>query len=67
LENELIDIRSIIRIEAMSSYSKLYFTGKKNLVVAKVLSWFEDMLNPLHQTDGFEESFFCSHTPDSSY
>jgi two-component system, LytTR family, response regulator len=55
---EVIDVRSIIRIEAMSSYSKLYFTGEKILVVAKVLSWFEDVLNPLHKADGFEEFFF---------
>ncbi len=39
----------ILRIEAISNYSKLYFTDGKTLVVAKVLHWFEDNL----LTDGF--------------
>lgn len=39
----------ILRIEAISNYSKLYFTDGKTLVVAKVLHWFEDIL----LTDGF--------------
>jgi DNA-binding LytR/AlgR family response regulator len=43
---------------------QIVFHRKKNLVVAKVLSWFEDMLNPLHKADGFEESFFVRiHRP----
>jgi two-component system, LytTR family, response regulator len=43
---EVIDINTIIRIEAISNYSKLYFTDGKTLVVAKVLRWFEDVLSP---------------------
>lgn len=38
---EVLDINTIIRIEAISNYSKLYFTNGKTLVVAKVLHWFE--------------------------
>ena len=41
---EIINFNSIIRIEAASSYSKLYFNNGKTLVVAKVLRWFEKHL-----------------------
>jgi two-component system, LytTR family, response regulator len=41
---EIIDINTIIHIEAISNYSKLYFTNGKTLVVAKVLRWFEEHL-----------------------
>lgn len=40
----VIDISSIIRIEAISNYSKLFFADGKTLVVAKVLKWFEPLL-----------------------
>lgn len=42
---EVIDITNIIRIEAVSSYSKLYFINGKTLVVAKVLHWVEERLS----------------------
>lgn len=46
--NFLIDIKTIERIEASSNYSKIYFSpamcGKKTLVTAKVLKWFEERL-----------------------
>jgi two-component system, LytTR family, response regulator len=38
---EIINSNSIVRIEASSNYSKLFFTNGKTLVVAKVLHWFE--------------------------
>ena len=48
---ELITISNIIRIEAISNYSKLFFAnacaatgGSKTLVVAKVLKWFDELL-----------------------
>ena len=41
---EVIQIPDIIRIEAISNYSKLHFTNGKTLVVAKVLRWFESNL-----------------------
>lgn len=49
---ELITISNIIRIEAISNYSKLFFAnacpasgGSKTLVVAKVLKWFDELLS----------------------
>ncbi len=41
---EAIDIHCIVRIEAISNYSKLFFDNGKTLVVAKVLAWFEERL-----------------------
>lgn len=41
---EVVDIGNIIRIEGINSYSKLYFTNGKTLLVAKVLRWFEALL-----------------------
>ena len=41
---EVIDPTSIIKIEALSNYSRLYFASGKRLVVAKVLYWFEERL-----------------------
>lgn len=40
----IIDTASIIRIQAISNYSKLFFTNGKKLVVAKVLKRFEEEL-----------------------
>lgn len=40
----VIDIGSIIRIQALSNYSKLFFSNGKKLVVAKVLKRFEEEL-----------------------
>ncbi len=34
----------IIRIQAISNYSRIYFSNGKVVVVAKVLHWFEDSL-----------------------
>lgn len=44
-----INMDEIIRVQAISNYSKLYFagdgkSGRKTLVVAKVLRWFEENL-----------------------
>jgi two-component system, LytTR family, response regulator len=41
---EVINVSDIVRIEAISNYSKLYFTNGKTLVVAKGLRWFEQQL-----------------------
>ncbi|MBL7748679.1 MAG: LytTR family transcriptional regulator, partial [Chitinophagaceae bacterium] len=41
---ETIDINTIVRIKAISNYSKLYFENGKTLVLAKVLRWFETAL-----------------------
>lgn len=40
----LIDINTIVRIEASSNYSKIYFSNGKMLLTAKVLKWFEEKL-----------------------
>jgi len=40
----IVDINSIIRVEAINNYSKLYFTNGKQLVVSKVLKKMEAML-----------------------
>ncbi len=39
-----IPAQSIIRIEAMSNYCKIYFSDAYPLTVAKVLHWFEENL-----------------------
>lgn len=39
-----IDAETIIRVEAISNYSKIHFINGKTLVVAKVLRWFEQTL-----------------------
>ena len=41
-----IDVCTIVRVEAISNYSKLFFNNGKTLVAAKVLSWFEERLAP---------------------
>jgi two-component system, LytTR family, response regulator len=41
---EVIDCSTIIRVEAISNYCKLFFANGKTLVVAKVLAWFEEQL-----------------------
>ncbi len=41
---EAIDIHLIVRVEAISNYSKIYFSNGKKMVVAKVLAWFEERL-----------------------
>jgi two-component system, LytTR family, response regulator len=43
---EVINIVTIVRIEAISNYSKLHFDTGKTLVVAKLLRWFEQHLPP---------------------
>jgi two-component system LytT family response regulator len=42
----LVQPENIIRIEASSNYSKIYFSNAKPMTVAKVLHWFEDQLPP---------------------
>jgi two-component system, LytTR family, response regulator len=45
---EFINSNKIIRIAALSNYSKIYFDNGSTLVVAKLLAWFEAQL-PLQQ------------------
>jgi len=41
---QAVDCASVIRIEAISNYCKLFFSNGKTMVVAKVLAWFEEQL-----------------------
>lgn len=41
---QVISVESIIRVQSISNYSKLFFKNGKTLVVAKVLRWFEERL-----------------------
>jgi two-component system, LytTR family, response regulator len=41
---EIISNNTIVRVEAISNYSKLYFSCGRTLVVAKVLKWFDTEL-----------------------
>jgi two-component system LytT family response regulator len=41
---QVIDVHSIVRVQSISNYSKLFFQTGKTLVVAKVLRWFEERL-----------------------
>ena len=60
---KLIDIDTIVRIEAISNYSKLFFSDNKTLVVAKLLHWFEEQLSSLSVKDngGENEDFIRIH------
>ena len=45
---EVVDSSVLVRVEAISNYSKLYFSNGKSLVVAKLLSYFEEELSGVH-------------------
>ena len=42
---ELVDANSIVSVEALSSYSKIFLSNNKTILVCKVLHWFEDNLS----------------------
>lgn len=42
--DKLVFINNIVRVEASSSYSRVYFSNEHPLLVAKVLQWFEGQL-----------------------
>jgi two-component system, LytTR family, response regulator len=59
---EAINIHDIVRIEALSNYSKLFFANNKTLVVAKVLRWFEERLAmPAHSAVLPADTFLRIH------
>jgi DNA-binding LytR/AlgR family response regulator len=43
-EIRCIDVKEIIRVQALSNYSKIYLANGHSIVVAKVLRWFEERL-----------------------
>ena len=41
---ELVNSNKLVRVEAISNYSRLFFSNGRSLVVAKVLAWLEEKL-----------------------
>lgn len=76
--DKVVLIRNIIRVEASSSYSKIYFIDERPLLVAKVLKWFEDhlpneifcrihrthLVNRMYVTEIFDRSSFALSNGD---
>jgi two-component system LytT family response regulator len=59
---QAIDMQNIVRIEAISNYSKLYFSNGETLVIAKVLRLLEAQLSShrfirVHRTHVVNRSF----------
>lgn len=63
---EIIDLKALVRIEAISNYCKLYFANDKTLVVAKILAWFEEQL-PAHNFARVHRSHIINLTHVQSY
>lgn len=64
-----IPVSNIIRIEARSNYSKLFFKNDRPLTIAKVLHWFEDKLEEdffyrIHRTHIVNRQFICAISAD---
>lgn len=62
----LIDTGIIVRVEASSNYSKLYFNDGKMMVTAKLLRWFEEKLEPgsftrLHRSHLINNRYLLLH------
>jgi two-component system, LytTR family, response regulator len=58
-------MQNIIRVEASSNYSKIFFCNERPLIVAKVLHWFEDNLSAdffvrIHKTHLVNRYFVAS-------
>lgn len=47
---QIIDVNTIVRVEANSNYSKIFFTNNKTLVIAKTLQWLQCKLALNHFT-----------------
>lgn len=61
---------NIVRIEAISNYSKLYFDNGTTLTVAKVLQWFEitlpvDLFCRIHRTHIVNKLFISNLSFDN--
>jgi two-component system, LytTR family, response regulator len=66
-----IQVCNIVRIEASSNYSKLFFNNDKPLTVAKVLHWFEDKLEEqffyrIHRTHIVNRQFISTISIDNN-
>jgi two-component system, LytTR family, response regulator len=70
---QIIDVNTIVRIEAMSNYSKLFFTNNKTLVISKTLQWFQCKLaatqfSRVHKTHLVNIHFITSYSnADNAY
>ncbi|MBL7730515.1 MAG: LytTR family transcriptional regulator [Chitinophagaceae bacterium] len=58
----MVDPGVVVRVEAISNYSRIYFSNGKTLVVAKVLRWFEEAVGDkrffrVHRTHLVNSSF----------
>jgi two-component system, LytTR family, response regulator len=67
----IIPVNNIVRIEASSNYSKLFFDNDKPLIVAKVLHWFEDKLEEqffyrIHRTHIVNRQFISTISIDTN-
>lgn len=67
----VIPMNNIVRIEARSNYSKLFFDNEKPLIVAKVLHWFEDKLEEqffyrIHRTHIVNRQFIATVSIDNN-
>lgn len=67
----VIPVSNIVRIEASSNYSKLFFNNDKPLIVAKVLHWFEDKLEEkffyrIHRTHIVNRQFISTISIDNN-
>jgi two-component system, LytTR family, response regulator len=63
---QIVDVNTIVRIEAMSNYSKLFFANSKTLVIAKTLQWFQCKLaatqfSRVHKTHLVNMHFITSY------
>jgi len=72
--NFLIDVNTIVHIEASSNYSKIYLSvamgNMKMLVTAKVLKWFEERLpqdcfTRLHRSHLVNNRFLQTNQPSA--
>lgn len=67
----VVPVSNIVRIEASSNYSKLFFDNERPLIVAKVLHWFEDKLEDqlfyrIHRTHIVNRLFICTISTDNN-
>ena len=63
---EIIDVNTIVRIEASSNYSRIYFADGQKLVSSKILKWFETHLPPqlfvrVHRKHLTNKKFICNY------
>ena len=61
----------IVRLEASSNYTNIYFSNKKKMITAKVLKEFEVMLEPFgfvrtHRTHLVNRQHILCITPDNN-